>query len=103
MPRSASTSSTSTGTTRSPPVRRSRMGDTDMRAAVFSLLLAAGPAAACGYCVEDKIAATYDHAVVTQAFARKHQVAFFHVDGTASRRALEQAGYSPPAGGRGTA
>jgi hypothetical protein len=74
-----------------------------MRAAVFSLLVAAGPAAACGYCVEDKIAATYDHAVVTQAFARKHQVAFFHVDGTASRRVLEQAVYSPPAVDRGTA
>ena len=55
-----------------------------MRAAIAGLLLAFGApgAFACGYCVEDKIASTYDHAVVTQALARKHQIAFFHIDGT---------------------
>ena len=74
-----------------------------MRALVFSLLLAAGPAAACGYCVEDKIAATYDHAVIMRALAAKHHVAFLHVDGTAkSRAALEKAAYSAPAVDRGT-
>jgi hypothetical protein len=36
---------------------------------------------ACGHCVEDKIAAVYDHAVVTQALKMKHQVLFFAVDG----------------------
>jgi len=51
---------------------------------------------ACGYCVEDKIAATYDHAVVTAALARKHHVAFFHVEGglpagAAGRQLVERA------------
>ena len=49
---------------------------------------------ACGYCVEDKIASTYDHAVVVHALERKHHVAFFHIDGVlpsgeGARRALE--------------
>jgi hypothetical protein len=40
-----------------------------MKASLLSaaLLCLGGEAAACGYCVEDKIAATYDHAVVTRA------------------------------------
>ena len=54
-----------------------------MRSAVLAVLLAASSAAlACGYCVEDKIAAAYDHAVVVQALGRKHHVAFFHIDGS---------------------
>jgi len=57
-----------------------------MRAAfsAFGLLLAlqAGTAHACGHCVEDKVAAVYDYAVVTQAHAQRHQVAFFALDGT---------------------
>jgi hypothetical protein len=61
------------------------------------LLLLAGEAAACGYCVEDKVAATYDHAVVTRALARGHHVAFFHVDGApVTRRALEEAAAAAP-------
>jgi len=69
-----------------------------MRALIGAALLAASTAAlACGYCVEDKIAATYDHAVVTQAFARKHHVVFLHVDGAApSRAALERAAQAAP-------
>jgi len=52
------------------------------RAAIAVLGLAiALPALACGYCVEDKIAAVYDHAVVAQALGRKHHVAFFAIDG----------------------
>ncbi len=39
------------------------------------------PVLACGHCVEDKIAAVYDHAVVVQALGRKHHVAFFAIDG----------------------
>jgi hypothetical protein len=76
-----------------------------MRAVIASVLIAATtPAFACGYCVEDKIAATYDYAVVTQALARKHHVAFFHVEGAApSRAALERAVYSAPGVDRGTA
>ena len=38
-------------------------------------------ALACGYCIEDKIAAAYDHAVITRALAQKHQVAFFAIEG----------------------
>ena len=59
----------------------------DRRAALsrpLAALLLAGAvsaALACGYCVEDKIASTYDHALVAQALARKHHVAFFHIDG----------------------
>ena len=61
-----------------------------MPAAALALL--AGQAAACGYCVEDKIAATYDHAVITRALAGGRHVVFFHVDGAAvGRAALEQA------------
>lgn len=50
----------------------------------ISLLLAlhGAVALACGHCVEDKIAAVYDHAQVTQALARQHQIAFFAIDGT---------------------
>ena len=36
---------------------------------------------ACGHCVEDKIAAVYDHAIVMQALERKHPIAFFAIDG----------------------
>ncbi len=47
-----------------------------------ALAVAASGAAACGYCVEDKIASVYDHAVVSRAVARHHQVAFFALEGT---------------------
>jgi hypothetical protein len=73
-----------------------------MKASLLSaaLLCLGGEAAACGYCVEDKIAATYDHAVVTRALQRGQHLAFFHVDGPeprpeATRRALEHAASMP--------
>lgn len=44
-------------------------------------LCIAGPALACGHCVEDKVAAVYDHAVVSQARIQKHNVAFFAIEG----------------------
>jgi hypothetical protein len=66
------------------------------RGFVAALLVAVIPAAAlaCGYCIEDKMAAVYDHAVVTRAIAQGHQVVFFAVQGQmsagdASRRKLE--------------
>ena len=67
-----------------------------IRPLIGAALLAVGVRAmACGYCVEDKIAAVYDHAVVTQAFARQRHVAFLHVDGGApNRQALERAAYA---------
>lgn len=69
-----------------------------MRAVIHALGIALGlsamAAAACGYCVEDKIAAVYDHDVVTRALGRKHYVAFFAINGTltpgdGARRAIE--------------
>jgi hypothetical protein len=62
-----------------------------------NLLLAAvlwacvGTAAACGVCIEDKVAVTYDHAVVTDATARKHVVVFAAVEakGDAQRAARD--------------
>ena len=38
-------------------------------------------ALACGACVEDKVAATYDHAVIQSAMSRHQQVVFVTVDG----------------------
>ena len=73
-----------------------------MRALLLLAALAATPALGCGYCLEDKIAAAYDHGVITKAAAQKHQVAFFHVDGAAPRAALEKAVYAAGAD-RGTA
>ena len=53
-----------------------------LRAAVLAALVAAAAGAqACGYCVEDKIASTYDHAAVMRALEAKHHVVFFHIDG----------------------
>ena len=64
--------------------------------AVIGTLIAGlmSEAYACGYCIEDKIAAVYDHAVVMRATAQKHQVVFFAVEGEipageASLRTLE--------------
>jgi hypothetical protein len=76
-----------------------------MRPLLLGLLFAAsGAALACGYCVEDKIAAVYDHAVLTRALAQKHHVVFLHVEGAApGRKALEDAVYSAPGVDRGTA
>lgn len=59
------------------------------------LAFAATRALACGYCVEDKMAAVYDHAVVVKATERKHRVAFFALTGAVapgaeSQRALQR-------------
>jgi hypothetical protein len=49
--------------------------------AAVLLAVAALPAAACGACDEDKIAATYDHAVVQRAAAARKLVVFCAVQG----------------------
>jgi|SRR6185436_5402235 hypothetical protein len=73
-------------------------------APIAALFFLAGEAVACGYCVEDKIASTYDHAIVTRALARGHHVAFFHVDGApVARRALEEATAGVPGIDKGSA
>jgi len=57
-----------------------------LRAAIASAgMLAAGAALACGHCVEDRIAAVYDHASVQRALAARHQVAYFAWDGAMAR------------------
>jgi hypothetical protein len=66
------------------------------RAAVVGSLFSglASTANACGYCMEDRIAAVYDHAVVMRAASQRHQVVFFALEGRIpagekSRRTLE--------------
>jgi hypothetical protein len=56
------------------------------RALFVAASLAASTAAlACGVCVEDKVASTYDYALVTRAIGQGHHVAFFHLDGDAPK------------------
>lgn len=69
---------------------------TAWRGIVCVILAGAGPssATACGHCIEDKVAAVYDHAVITRAMARGHQVVFFAIEGNIpagerTRRSLE--------------
>ena len=44
-------------------------------------LAAASPAFGCGYCIEDRVAAVYDHGVITDALNAHHQIAYFAIDG----------------------
>jgi hypothetical protein len=48
-------------------------------------------AAACGVCVEDKVAATYDHAVIEHALAERRQVVFVGVDGPVEAARIDRA------------
>lgn len=74
-------------------------------------LLGAGGAQACGHCVEDRIAAAYDHAVLKSAAARGHEVAFFALEPAPQgipvtvngRQVLEAAAGSVPGVDAGTA
>lgn len=52
---------------------------------VAALLLAAPLSSlACGVCIEDKVAATYDHQVIAKAMLEDHTVLFLEVTGLAS-------------------
>lgn len=51
--------------------------------AVLLLALAAAGAQACGVCIEDKVAATYDHHSVKEALARGRLVVYCEVAGLA--------------------
>lgn len=59
-------------------------------AIVVATALATGApvASACGVCVEDKVAATYDHAVIARAAANRQQVVFVAVNGPVDGDAL---------------
>ena len=75
--------------------------------AAATFLLASESATACGYCVEDKVAATYDHAVVIRALDQRHEIAFFAIEGTvaenpALQRTIESALESTAGIDRGT-
>ena len=45
------------------------------------LLMSTSSAIACGHCLEDKVAAVYDHAIVAKTVREKHVVAFFGIEG----------------------
>ena len=54
----------------------------------FALLIVFAKASACGVCIEDKVAVTYDHEVVTRAVARHHVVVFAAIEGGTDANAL---------------
>ena len=59
------------------------------------LLMSTSSAIACGHCIEDKVAAVYDHAIVVKAVQEKHVVAFFGIEGplvvnTASKQDIQK-------------
>ena len=61
-----------------------------LRLSTATALIASASALACGACVEDKVAATYDHAVISQANARHQQVLFVALDGPNTERAARR-------------
>jgi len=76
-------------------------------AGIVALAFSDMNALACGFCIEDKIAAVYDHAVVSTALTHKHQVAFFALagevaTGTNSRREIEAVGNATPGVDKGS-
>lgn len=58
-----------------------------LRGGALALGLAWGAASAmaCGHCVEDRIAAVYDHALQQKTAAIQHQIAYFAWDGPLER------------------
>jgi hypothetical protein len=68
-----------------------------VRRTLACVLLAIGAdALACGYCVEDRVAAVYDHALVVKSLDRRHRVVFLAIEGPlatadAERGAIESA------------
>ena len=60
---------------------------TTLRTLLAAALLAPAAVLACGACVEDKVAATYDHAVIEKAHARGSAVVFIepHASSDAAR------------------
>jgi hypothetical protein len=72
-----------------------------MRAALLAALYASSSALGCGVCVEDKIAAVYDHVAVQQALAARRTVVFFAIDGKVvsderTRRSISDAARATP-------
>lgn len=67
-----------------------------------ALAASASSAFACGVCVEDKVAATYDWDVVQKASARHHIVVFAAVEAPADPRVLREAAARAKGVDRGT-
>ena len=58
-----------------------RRGFVPVAATAFVALCVPASAWACGACIEDNIAATYDHAVIKRALEKHQQVVFVSVEG----------------------
>jgi hypothetical protein len=56
-----------------------------------ALVMLPAQGGACGVCIEDTIAVTYDHAVVTRALSRRHVVVYTAVAGKGDSEALDRA------------
>ena len=72
------------------------MARAGMAAAALVLATLAAPAFGCGFCIEDKVAAVYDHAAVEGALQRHRHVAFLALEGpvpdaAAARREIGKA------------
>jgi hypothetical protein len=68
--------------------------------AAFAAMLPAA-ALACGVCIEDRVAATYDHAVIVRAQAEHRVVVFASIDGFGDARALARTAERAAANVRG--
>lgn len=84
------------------PRRPSRPWATSRLAALLLAFSLSSAALACGYCIEDRIAAVYDHAQVTAALVAHRHVAYVAVQGNiadadTTRAALAQALATEPA------
>ena len=63
----------------------------DARAVLGAALVAVAiPAAACGFCIEDRVAAVYDAATIEGAVAKHRHVAFLAADGESGLDAKAQ-------------
>lgn len=67
-----------------------------MKKTLLVLALAAPAAWACGVCVEDKVAATYDYAVVQRALSHGQVVVYCEVSGRAAEARLRAAAAKVP-------
>jgi hypothetical protein len=76
-------------------------------AIAFALLATAGSALGCGFCVEDRVASVYDHAVVQRTAAQHHHVGFFALEAVGGakipRKAVLTVAESVPGIDKGTA
>lgn len=67
-----------------------------MRTSLLAFALAAPAVWACGVCVEDRVAATYDYAVVQRALAHGQVVVYCELSGRGGEARLRQAAAQVP-------